>query len=56
MIFMVFQKKFLEIFKVSQNLKFPELQLGTVKVLSRVANLALNCNCSIGLSYRDVMF
>ena len=57
MFFMVFSKKIRKFkFEVSQNLKFPTLWLGTVKVLSEVTNFAFQCDCSFALTFRDVAF
>ena len=38
------------------NLNLPMLYLGTVRVLSGVANVVSKCDCSIALSFRDVTF
>ena len=38
------------------NLKFPTLKLGTVRVLSKIANLVSKYDCSNPCSFRDMMF
>ena len=39
-----------------KNLQFPTLYLGTVRVLSRIANLASKYDCSNAYSFRDMKF
>ena len=40
----------------SQNLKFPTLLLGPLRVISKIANLASKYDCSNPCSFRDMMF
>ena len=57
-VFYAFSKKKLKLnFEVSESLKFPTLLLGTVRLLSRAANLASKCDSSISRAqgFRDVV-
>ena len=56
--FVIFLKNFQKTFfnSLSQNLKFPTLWLGPVRVISNIANLGSKYDCSIFCSFRDMMF
>ena len=56
--FAIFSKVFskLKLLIFFKNLKFLTLYLGTVRVLSKIANLALKHDCSNPCSFRDMFF
>ena len=56
--FAIFSKVFskLKLLIFFKNLKFLALYLGTVRVLSKIANLALKHDCSNPCSFRDTFF
>ena len=56
--FVIFSKIYrkLKLLLVFENLKFPTLYLGPVRVLSKIANLASKYDCSLLCSFRDVTF